>query len=118
MAAETTFDRDAFVTAWNDLPRAHRSRIRRVVRLGRRLDTFEEATIAVAYSRFQVARLWSRYFWIWFVPGVIVATGVAVKIHPLVVGVLLAMAAQAVMAHRNLRRVERVNAEILTEPRR
>ncbi len=72
-----------------------------------------EAGVAVAYARFQRSRTWARLFWLWYLPGLLLALAVALRIHPLVVGVVIALAAQAVFAHRNLGRVERVNAAVL-----
>ncbi len=99
-----------FVQAWVALPRRRRSHLRRLVRLGMPVADPGDARIAVAYARFQQSRIWARLFWVWFVPGLILAMGVAMQIHPVMVGVVLALAAQAVFAHRNLGRVERVNA--------
>lgn len=102
-----------FREAWASLPRPDRLRVRRLVRLGRPLADPDEAAVGVAYARFQRARAWARLFWLWFVPGLVIAIGIAVRMHPIVVGVVLALAAQAVFAHRNLARVERVNAPVL-----
>jgi hypothetical protein len=105
----------AFLEAWNALPRPDRLRVRRLVRLGRPLADRDEATVGVAYARFQRSRPWARLFWLWFVPGLIVALGIAARIHPIVVGIVLALAAQAAFAHRNLARAEKNNAPILEE---
>ena len=106
-------DGEQFEQAWNGLPRRDRLRVRRLVRMGRPVQGPEEATVAVAYARFQRSRIWARLFWVWFVPGLIVALAVASQIHPVLEGVVLALAAQAVFAHFNLGRVERVNADLL-----
>lgn len=103
-------DQAAFLADWNALPRAERRRLRRVVRLGRPLDDPGEAAVGVAYARFQRSRLWARSFWFWFVPGLVVALDVAGRVHPLAIGVVLALAGQAGWAHRNLGRAERINA--------
>src|SRR5205807_9623581 len=94
-------DRDEFVQDWNALPRQERLRVRRLVRLGRPLDDRHEAALAVAYARFQRSRVWARLFWLWFVPGVVLALAIASSIHPILIGVVLALAAQAVLPHRN-----------------
>ena len=60
------------------------------------------------------SRIWARLFWLWFVPGLILAIGVAAEIHPLLMGVVLALSAQAVNTRRNLRRVEQVNKALLS----
>ena len=78
-------------------------RLRRVVRLGR-LNREELAPLAAGYARYQTARPWVRYFWLWFVPGIVVALGIAASVHPVVIGITLALGAQAVMAYLNLRR--------------
>jgi hypothetical protein len=102
-----------FLTAWRALPRADRLRIRRLVRLGRPLASREESQLAAGYAAFQRSRIWFRLFWLWFVPGLFLALGVATQIHPLMIGVVLAFAAQAVYTHRNLGRVEAVNAAVV-----
>jgi hypothetical protein len=103
----------AFLEAWNALPRPDRLRVRRLVRLGRPLAGREEAAVGVGYARFQRSRPWTRFFWLWFVPGLVVALGIAARIQPIVVGIVLALAAQAAFAHHNLRRAERTNAPVL-----
>jgi hypothetical protein len=106
-------ERNEFAETWGALPRRQRSHLRRLVRMGMPVTDPENARVAVAYARLQRGRIWDRLFWVWFVPGLIVAMRVALQIHPLVVGVVLALAAQAVFAHRNLGRVEKVNAAVL-----
>ncbi|MDQ6617566.1 MAG: hypothetical protein M3083_23170 [Actinomycetota bacterium] len=106
-------DNATFLQEWNALPLAQRRRTRRLVRLGRPLPEPEEARLGVAYAQFQRSRIWARTFWLWFLPGLIVALGVAARVHPLFVGIVLAFAAQAVWAHRNAGRVERINATVL-----
>lgn len=87
--------------------------MRRLVRIGRPLEGGAEAAIAAGYARFQRSRMWVRLFWLWFVPGLLVALAIAARIHPVVVGVVLALAAQAVYARWNLTRTERINAAVL-----
>jgi hypothetical protein len=107
---------DEFIRRWNGLERRDRLRVRRLVRLGRAVGDREEAQLAVAYARFQGSRPWARMFWLWFVPGIVLALAAAVRIHPLVVGMVLALGTQAIFARRNLRRVETVNAALLGRP--
>lgn len=102
-----------FLAAWRALPRADRLRIRRLVRLGRPLASVEETELAAGYAAFQRSRIWFRVFWLWFVPGLFLALGVATQIHPLMIGVVLALAAQAVFARRNLGRAARTPAVAL-----
>ena len=109
-------DQKRFLQEWNALARRDKLRLRRLARLGRPMASAAEARLAVAYGRYQRSRVWARMFWLWFTPGIVMALGVAVRIHPIVVGVVLALAAQAVFARRNLGRVERVNADVLGGP--
>ena len=96
-----------FPADWNALERADRLRLRRLVRLGRPIDDPQLAHIAHAYARHQTARPWMRYFWLWFVPGMLIALGTAAGIHPVLVGIVLALGAQAVWAWCSLRRTAR-----------
>lgn len=104
---------EEFAQSWNALPAGDRRRLRRLVRLGRPLDDPDEAALAVGYAKFQRSRPWIRFFWLWFVPGLIVALGIATTLHPVVIGAVLALGGQAVFAQWNLRRAERLNAASL-----
>jgi hypothetical protein len=104
---------ERFEQAWNGLPRADRLRLRRLVRIGRPLANEWEAAVAVAYARFQRGRIWVRLFWWWFIPGLVLALGLAASIHPIVIGVALALGAQAVYTRRNLHRTEQINEPVL-----
>src|SRR5207248_6028768 len=95
MTTELAQAADPFVPTWNKLHRRDRARIRRTVRIGRPLAGEEEA-IGIAYAQFQRTRLWNRLFWAWFPLGLILALKIAISIHPLIIGVVLALAAQAV----------------------
>lgn len=100
-------DNRAFIEAWNTLERPERKRLRRLVRLGRPIDEPELAGLAPSYARYQQARPWVRFFWLWFVPGVLFALGMASQMHPVMIGIVLALAGQAVLTNRNLRRAAR-----------
>lgn len=106
-------DDSEFLARWGELPRTERARIRRQVRLGRRLDNPEEAKLGVEYAKFQRSRIWVRTFWIWFLPGLLLSLGIASRSHPILVGMVLALAAQAVFARRNLARAELINSDLL-----
>ena len=111
--ATRALDTDDFIRQWNALDRRERLRLRRLVRLGRPIDDPGKARLARAYADVQRNRVWIRLFWWWFVPGLVLALGIATRLHPLMIGVVLALAAQAVLTRRNLGRVERVNARAL-----
>ncbi len=95
--------------AYNALPRVEQKMLRRTVRMGRQLASPEEARMAVALARFQRSQLWYRLFWVLFVPGLVVSMAIASRIHLVLVGVVIAIAAQGAWAWVSIRRVERVN---------
>ena len=64
----------------------------------------EFAHLAPTYARYQLERPWMRFFWLWFVPGMLLALGATATIHPILVGVALALGAQAVWAYFSLRK--------------
>ena len=72
--------------------------------MGRPVDTPNWPSSARQYARWQMHRPWMRFFWLWFVPGIVVVLGVAAQIHPILVGVVVALGAQAVWAWFNLRK--------------
>jgi len=96
-----------FTDEWNALPLRDRRRIRRLVRIGRLPEDADEARLAQAFALRERARLVWRAFWFWFVPAVIVALGVAMTIHPIVIGIVLATGAQALVVRRNASRIAR-----------
>jgi hypothetical protein len=98
------FEATAFGSEWNALDRAERLRIRRLVRMGRVVEPPELAHLAPGYAKWQMQRPWMRFFPLWFVPGIIVVLGAAARIHPILLGVTIALGAQAVWAYVSLRR--------------
>ncbi len=103
----------AFIAEWNQIEPTERRRVRRLVRTGQPLESPGEARLAVGFAAFQRSRPWARYFWLWFVPGVLVALTAAAGIHPVLIGVILASGGSALLARRNLKRVAKVNAGLL-----
>ncbi len=99
-----------FVDEWNHLEPMERRRLRRLVRLGRPIDEPRLAALAGEYARFQRQRPWARLFWIWFVPGLFIALSIASQMHPIMLGIVLALAAQAVFTNYNLRKTARLAA--------
>ena len=94
-----------FADDWNALPFAERRRLRRLVRLGRLPDDPADAELAMAFAAHQRTRLWWRLFWLWFVPGLVLALGVALLIHPIVIGIVLASAGQALLTRHNATKI-------------
>jgi hypothetical protein len=108
---------EEFVREWNALPVADRRRVRRLVRLGRSLVDADEASLAGTYARFQLSRLWMRLYWVWFVPGAVIALGIASRLHPVVVGAVLVLTTQSIFAHRNIRKTARLPTDAVGSPR-
>jgi len=104
---------DPATTAYNALSRAEQKVLRRTVRMGRPLQSSEDARMAVALARYQRSQPWYKLFWFLFVPGVVVSVAIAATIHLLMVGVVLAVAAQGAWGWIGLRRVESVNRHLL-----
>jgi len=84
--------------------------------MGRPVASPEEARMAVAFAGYQRSRPWFKLFWIMFVPGLVISLAVASTLHLVVMGVVMAIAAQAAWGWVSLRRVERVNRRLLAEP--
>lgn len=103
----------SFAEEWNALPKRHRRQIRRLVRIGRPQENTADAEFAVRFADYQRSRNWYRLFWLWFIPLLIGGLVAAVMIHPLVVGVVGGLAANAVFVRRSYRRSARVNAALL-----
>src|SRR2546428_9066302 len=100
--AATDLPRKEFIEEWNGLKRRDRRRLRRLVQLGRPPSEPVEARLAVSYARFQRSRPWVRLFWLWFVPGLVVALGVAARLHPIAIGVVPAPPLPAPLAPRQI----------------
>jgi hypothetical protein len=113
MATTPSGDQAAFIETWNGLPSAERRQIRRLVRIGRPVETREQAPLAVGFADYQATRPWWRYYWFWLAPAVVIALIAAVNIHPIVIGIVLGGMAAAIMIRRNFKRVRKVNAELL-----
>lgn len=94
-----------FADDWNALPLTDRRRLRRLVRIGRLPEDPEEARLAAEFAAHQRTRLWWRWFWLWFIPGLLLALSAAALIHPIVIGVVLAFGAQALLTRRNATKI-------------
>jgi ferric-dicitrate binding protein FerR (iron transport regulator) len=104
---------EQFAQRWNALNKVHRRQIRRLARIGRAQENSADAQLAVVFAAFQQSRSWYRRFWLWF-PVLVVAGVIAgLAIHPLIVGIVVGFAANALFVRRNYSRVAIVNAELL-----
>jgi len=104
-----------FANTWNATDKVRRKQIRRLVRVGRPQETAADARLAVGFVGFQRSRLWYRFFWLWFPVVVLGALYAATLVHPLAIGVVLAVAANGFLVRWNFGRTEKVNAEFLAE---
>jgi hypothetical protein len=100
-------DDETFLSTWRGLTGPDRRRVRRLARIGRIAPDSPDEPLAVAMARMQTSRPWWRFFWLWFIPGVFIALGVAMQMHPLMIGVVLACAGQAILTRRNIGRLAR-----------
>ena len=113
MAAAPVVDEE-FAATWNGMDKAERRQIRRLVRIGRPQETVAEAELAVAFAAYQRTRPWYRFYFLWIVPLALAGLIAGMNIHPLVVGLVLGAVAVSFMSRRNFKRVENVNAPLLS----
>ena len=105
---------EQFAQRWNALDKTHRRQIRRLARIGRAQETTEDAQLAVVFAAFQQSRSWYRRCWLWFPVLVIAGIIAGFGIHPLIVGIVIGFAANALFVRRNYARVSLVNADLLS----
>ena len=107
MNATPTVPDPAFVEAWNALDPGDRRKLRRLVRMGRRPEEPQLTALVGPYARAQMLRPWMRFFWLWFIPGLVIVLPIAAQVHPIFVGVVIALAAQSAYAWFQLRKAAR-----------
>ena len=103
----------AFASEWNELDKPTRRQIRRLVRIGRQQENAADARLAVGFAAYQRTRPWYRYFWLWFVPMVIAGTIAGFALHPILIGIVLAVAGNAVLVRRNFKKADWLNEPLL-----
>ena len=102
-----------FAAQWNSLDKGTRRQIRRLIRVGRPQENAENARFAVRFAAYQRTRPWSRYFWLWLLPLFVGGFYAGAQIHPIVIGVVGGLAANAVLVRWNFSRTPKVNAALL-----
>ena len=102
-----------FAAEWNAADKSERRQIRRLVRIGRPQQTEADAKLAVGFAAYQRTRPWYRFFWLWFVPVVIGGVGAGFATHPIVIGMVAAVAVNALLVRRAFRRTDIVNRPVL-----
>ena len=105
----------AFIAEWNDLDKQHRRQIRRLVRIGRAQEDVADARLAVGFASYQRTRGWYRHFWLWFVPLIVAGVIAGLSVHPILLGMVLAAAGNALLVRRAFKRADWVNGELLGE---
>jgi hypothetical protein len=104
-----------FAAEWNALDKPTRRQIRRLVRIGRQQENAADARLAVGFAAYQRSRPWYRFFWLWFVPMLIAGTIAGFALHPILIGVVLAVAGNAVLVRRNFKKADWLNEPLLEE---
>ena len=104
-----------FAAEWNALDKPSRRQIRRLVRIGRQQENATDARLAVGFAAYQRTRPWYRFFWLWFVPMIVAGTIAGFALHPILIGVVLAVAGNAVLVRRNFKKADWLNEPLLEE---
>ena len=104
-----------FAAEWNGLDKPTRRQIRRLVRIGRQQENATDARLAVGFAAYQRTRPWYRLFWLWFVPMIIAGTIAGFALHPILIGVVLAVAGNAILVRRNFKKADWLNEPLLEE---
>ena len=104
-----------FAAEWNALDKPSRRQIRRLVRIGRQQENATVARLAVGFAAYQRTRPWYRFFWLWFVPMIVAGTIAGFALHPILIGVVLAVAGNAVLVRRNFKKADWLNEPLLEE---
>lgn len=94
---------EQFLKAWNALPSHDRRRIRQLVRFGWTIENRKEAALAAEYARYLQTKAWARRFWLWFPIFLMLALLAAAQIHPIAIGIVMALGIQVLLAKRNTR---------------
>lgn len=95
---------EQFLKAWKALSSKDRRRIRQLVRFGWTIENRKEAALAADYARYLQTRAWARRFWLWYPFVLMAALLAAAQIHPIAIGIVIALGIQTVLAQRNIRR--------------
>jgi hypothetical protein len=104
----------AFAAEWNALDKPTRRQIRRLVRIGRQQENAEDARLAVGFARFQRTRPWYRFFYLWLIPLVIAGVVAGFALHPILIGVVIAVAGNAFLVRRGFTKADWLNEPLLS----
>jgi hypothetical protein len=102
-----------FANEWNETDKYKRRQIRRLVRIGRPQENSADARLGVGFAAYQRSRPWYRYFWYWLVPLTAAGVVAGFAIHPIVIGMVMAAAANALIVRRAFKKAEWLNEPLL-----
>jgi hypothetical protein len=102
-----------FVAEWNALDKPTRRQVRRLVRIGRQQENAEDARLAVGFAAYQRTRPWYRYFWFWIIPLLVAGVIAGFALHPILIGVVLAVCGNAVLVRRGFSKADWLNEPLL-----
>lgn len=111
-SSKSSVDLD-FASEWNALDKPTRRQIRRLVRIGRQQENASDARLAVGFAAYQRTRPWYRLFWLWFIPMLAAGAIAGFAVHPILIGVVLAAAGNAVLVRRNFKKADWLNEPLL-----
>ena len=104
----------AFAVEWNALDKPTRRQIRRLVRIGRQQENADDARLAVGFARYQRTRPWYRLFWLWLIPLIVAGVIAGFALHPILIGVVLAVAGNAFLVRRGFSKADWLNEPLLS----
>ena len=103
----------AFIAEWNALDKPTRRQIRRLVRIGRQQENASDARLAVGFAAYQRSRPWYRFFWLWMIPLFVAGVIAGFALHPILIGIVLALCGNAVLVRRGFSKADWLNEPLL-----
>ena len=102
-----------FAAEWNALDKPTRRQVRRLVRIGRQQENAADARMAVGFAAYQRTRPWYRYFWLWIIPLFAAGVIAGFALHPILIGVVLAVCGNAFLVRRGFSKTDWLNEPLL-----
>ena len=84
------------------------------VRIGRQQENADDARLAVGFARYQRTRPWYRLFWLWLIPLIVAGVIAGFALHPILIGVVLAVAGNAFLVRRGFSKADWLNEPLLS----
>lgn len=102
-----------FAAEWNALDKPTRRQVRRLVRIGRQQENAADARMAVGFAAYQRTRPWYRFFWLWITPLFVAGVIAGFALHPILIGIVLAVCGNAILVRRGFSRADWLNEPLL-----